>query len=300
MTDLASSTLRLLRRQRPSQPDASRRGDPGVTAEAWGITDPGLVRERNEDQFLIATLERTLQVEQSSIADGNGNRVTERPQGRLLVVADGMGGVEGGDVASAVAIDGMTHYALALMPWVVAANFAHADILSDGLRHALHDCEQRLHQVAERKGLDRNMGTTLTIAYVTWPVLHIVHVGDSRCYVFRDGQLSRLTRDHTIAQELVERNTLTEDQAAQSRFASMLTNAVGGSNDAVVDLHRYELRTGDELLLCTDGLSAGVPDRQVRDLLAQGGSVRDRASTLVDAAKGAGGEDNITVVLAHF
>jgi protein phosphatase len=301
MTDLAGSTLRLLRQNgRQSSPDPRSRRDPATSAEVYGATDVGLVRDRNEDQFLVARLARALDVEQSSIAIDKNAHEAGCPQGRLLMVADGMGGVPGGDVASAVAIDAMTGYAFAMMPWIQAAGYSQPDLLSEGLRQALHDCEARMHRVARRKGLDENMGTTLTIAYVTWPVLHVVHVGDSRCYLFRGGELSRLTRDHTIAQELVDRRALTERQAAQSRFSSMLTNAVGGSHEAVVDLHRLELSEGDELLLCSDGLSTLVPDRQLHDLMARGGSVRDRVTALIEAAKGAGGDDNITAVLAHF
>lgn len=302
MTDLATSTLKLLRR-RESDADSSPtdpKGDPGVSAEVFGVTDKGLVRERNEDQFLVSTLERAMYVEQSSIEDRPSRPEIDHPQGRLIMVADGMGGISGGDVASAVAIDAMTHYALSMMPWVLASRFAHADILSEGLETALAECEARMQSIAERKHLDPNMGTTLTIAYVTWPVMHIVHVGDTRCYLLRDGELTRLTRDHTIAQELVDRNALTEEQAEQSRFASMLTNAVGGSHRAVIDLHRLELREGDELLLCSDGLSGMVRDPQIRELLASGGAVRDRAAALVEAAKHAGGDDNITAVLARF
>lgn len=301
MTDLASSTLRLLRRNgRRSRPDALTGPDPGVAAEAYGATDRGLVRDRNEDQFLIAKLERIMNIEQSSIEGDAGTGERERPQGRLLMVADGMGGVEGGDVASAVAMDAMAEYAFAMMPWVMASDYAQPDILAEGLRHALHECEKRIHRVAQRKGLDENMGTTLTIAYVTWPVLHIVHVGDSRCYLFRGGQLSRLTRDHTMAQELVDKKALSEEQASQSRFASMLTNAVGGREEAIVDLHRFELAAHDELLLCSDGLSGLVPDAQMARMLSEGGSARERVMRLVDSAKRAGGDDNITVVLAHF
>ena len=305
MTDLASSTLRLLRRNgRPSRPDAFSGTDPGVAATAHGQTHPGRVRERNEDQFLIATLERLMHIEQSSIGRERTSRSDmadpERPQGRLFIVADGMGGIEGGDVASAVAIDAMAEYAFAMMPWVLASNYAAPDILGAGLRDALHECEARIHRVARRKGLDENMGTTLTIAYVTWPVLHVVHVGDSRCYLLRNGTLTRLTRDHTIAQELVDKNALTEDQAAQSRFASMLTNAVGGREEAIVDLHRVELAEGDELMLCTDGLSGALGDRNIQSILASSDDVADRVAKLVDAANGAGGDDNITVVLARF
>lgn len=305
MTDLASSTLRLLRRNgRTSRPDVSPATDPGVAAAAHAQTHPGRVRERNEDQFLIATLERLMHIEQSSVGAERTSRSDmqdpERPQGRLFMVADGMGGIEGGDIASAVAIDAMAEYAFALMPWMLASSYTSPDILGAGLRDALHECEDRIHRVARRKGLDENMGTTLTIAYVTWPVLHVVHVGDSRCYLRRGGTLTRLTRDHTIAQELVDKNALTEEQASQSRFASMLTNAVGGREEAIVDLHRIELAQGDELLLCTDGLTGALGDRHLQSILASSDDVPDRVSKLVDAANGAGGDDNITAVLARF
>jgi PPM family protein phosphatase len=269
--------------------------------EVYGLTDQGRVRERNEDQFLIAELERSLLVEHASVDGMAGTNLTEAPQGKLLMVADGMGGYGHGDVASSIAIDSLARYAFAVMPWLLRHSQASQQELEDALRQALQHCHQKVKKTAEREGLDRRMGTTLTLAYVTWPELHIAHVGDSRCYLFRNGTLRALTRDHTLAEQLVDENALSAEEAQRSRFRHVLINSVGGSSDLVgVELHTLELREGDQLLLCTDGLTGPVSDQTITEQLTQPIPIEETASGLIRAANDGGGPDNITLVLARF
>ena len=118
----------------------------------------------------------------------------------------------------------------------------------------------------------RRMGTTLTLAYVQWPRLYVVHAGDSRCYLLRGARLHRITRDHTIAQQMVDRGTLTADQAAESRWNHVIWNCVGGGKHELnPDVHKAALEPGDVLLLCTDGLTKAVPDGRVAEVLAGAG-----------------------------
>jgi protein phosphatase len=276
--------------------------NPGVVAEVHGATDPGKVRDSNQDQFLLAALERSLLIEGSSLPAEAGTRLTDTPQGRLMIVADGIGGHGGGEVASAVAIDAMAHYAFETMPWVLRRSACTEDELGDGLQDALRKAQARIRRVAKRKKLNEDLGTTFTMAYVTWPDLHVVHVGDSRAYLFRDGTLHRLTRDHTLAQQLVEGEAMTEEEAKRSHLSHVLVNAVGGRSDELdVELHQVTLEVDDQLLLCSDGLYDMIDDEIIATMLDSTSlSVDKVVANLIAAANGAGGRDNITVILSRF
>ncbi|MCA9655812.1 MAG: serine/threonine-protein phosphatase [Myxococcales bacterium] len=300
------STLQLLAaggRGLRSLADAAAIADnPAVVADFFGATHVGQVRKRNEDQFLVAALERSLLVEGSSLPAEAGTRLTDTPQGRLLIVADGMGGHGGGELASAVTTDAMALYAFAAMPWAVGRDDHDAEELGRGLLEAVTKAQARVRRVAQRKNVDEALGTTLTLAYLTWPQLHLVHVGDSRAYLFRNGALHRLTKDHTLAQRLVDGNAMTAEEAAHSPLTHVLVNAVGGGTDELdVELHRVALAMEDQLMLCTDGLYDMVPDPTIAEHLARTSEPVDRVvHSLIDAANAAGGRDNVTVVLARF
>lgn len=280
---------------------ASIANNPAVVADFYGATDQGRVRKANEDQFLVATLERSLFIEGSSLPAEAGTRLTDTPQGRLLIIADGMGGHGAGDLASAVATDAMAHYAFATMPWAVHTEHD-AEELRQGLREAVTKAQARIRRVASRKNVDTRLGTTLTMAYVTWPDLHLIHVGDSRAYLFRDNTLHRVTKDHTLAQRLVDGQAMTADEAAHSRLSHVLVNAVGGGSDELdVELHRMPLKLEDQLLLCTDGLYDMVPDSFIEEQLRRSAEPVERVvHTLINEANAAGGRDNVTLVLARF
>jgi len=276
--------------------------NPGVTADIFGATDGGRVRANNQDQFLVAALERALFIEGSSLPTEAGTRLTDTPQGRLMIVADGIGGHGGGELASAVTIDAMAHYAFEAMPWAMGRNERTLQELAEGLRDAVAKAQERVRRVARRKNVAPDLGTTLTMAYIAWPDVHVVHVGDSRAYLLRDGKLHRLTRDHTLAQQLVDDNTLTPEEAERSRYSHVLVNAVGGGTDELdVELHRIRLEVEDQLMLCTDGLYDMVTDAEIaKRLLRTGVPAEEVVLGLIAAANAAGGRDNVTVVLARF
>jgi serine/threonine protein phosphatase PrpC len=270
-------------------------------AEVFGITDRGCVRPTNQDQFLIADLERSMLVQRASLASNDGTCLLDIPQGRVLMVADGMGGYQGGEVASAIAVDVMARYTLAMMPWSLMASQAGEREVAEGLQGALDTCNERVRSVALERGLDSRMGTTLTMAYVAWPELYVLHVGDSRCYLYRGQQLFPLTRDHTVAQQLVESHALSEEEAAKSQFKHVLVNSIGGASDRVeMEFRHITLAPGDLLLLCTDGLTGQLSDAELSSYLARREPVERSARQMLEHAKRAGGEDNITVVLARF
>lgn len=271
-----------------------------ISAEVFGVTDRGLVRRDNQDQFLVADLQRSMRMSSSSPAF-HDVRLVGAPQGWLLIVADGMGGYRGGEVASAITVEGMARYVLDAMPWPAPSSGMSGAAIEAGLVEALRSCHSEVQHAAEERGLDARMGTTLTLAFVDWPELIVLHVGDSRCYLLRHGTLSRLTRDQTLAQQLYEEETLTAEEAARSRFRHVLVNSVGGNlPELTIETHRMELHAGDRLLLCTDGLTGHLDDGELARRLSRDAHMESIARGLVEAAKKAGGEDNITALVAAF
>ena len=293
--------------RRSEAPGSSRAGRPlrpsrGPRVEAAGLTDVGLERKSNQDQFLIASLSRALQVESSSLArPGSGER-REAVQGKLLLVADGMGGHKHGELASAVVLEGIARHVLSGMGWLLQqpeAGVDHSEQILAELGRACSEAERLLFLEADARGLTAERpGTTLTVAYLVWPQLFVAHVGDSRCYLFRRGDLTRLTRDHTLAEEM-QRRPLARGVEPSARFAHGLVNAVGGGARADPALRAIRLEHEDRVLLATDGLTRHLDDARLAALLDAEPTPGTCVRRLVEAAKQEGGRDNITAVLAR-
>ena len=276
-------------------------GAPEFRADLFGITDRGRARATNQDQFVIAELRRTLVVAQSSVAARSGKR-SEAPQGWLLAVADGMGGYQGGGLASSVAVSSLAAFALELAPWQVAAGPALREHLLHTLELGVRSADEAVHRTAVELDLDERMGTTLTALYVVWPEAYVLHVGDSRAHLVRGSELLRLTRDHTVAQELLTARALDAGQAARSQLRHVLVNTVGGlrDKDLTVDLAAVDLTPGDTLVLCTDGVAAHVNDEELPGLIRSAPRSEVAARTVVDTVLARGALDNVTVVVARF
>ncbi len=266
-----------------------------------GLTDIGRVRENNEDQFLIADLNRSMLVHQTSLSLDDHTRLFGGSQGALLLVADGMGGHAAGQQASALAVQSLEHYVLNTMPWFFRLQHDQENDLIEELKAALETCQESITRAAAANPNQRGMGTTLTMAYIVWPRLYIVHVGDSRCYLFRPPRLEQITKDQTMAQQLVEQGVLKQEEAPDSRWSHVLYSCLGGSSrDMKAEVYKATLTVGDLLLLCTDGLTAKLRDADLVGLLRQGGSAEEMCRRLVNAANESGGSDNTTVVVARF
>jgi len=269
--------------------------------DCFGLTDVGKVRELNEDQFLIADLNRSMLVHHTSLQIDDHTRLFGGSQGKLLLVADGMGGHAAGERASSLVVDTLTRYVLNTMPWFFQLREGQEDDLKDELKAALERCQERIEVEASAHTERKGMGTTLTMAYLLWPRLYVVHAGDSRCYLLRGTRLEQITTDHTVAQQMVEKGVLPAEQAESSRWSHVLWNCIGGgSHDLNPEVHRVTLQLGDTLLLCTDGLAKYVPEEQIITLLRQGRSAEETCRQLVDVANAKGGADNITVIVARF
>lgn len=292
-TDFADETLPVLR------PRSAQRHTPGRAFDVAGRSDVGCVREQNEDSFLIADLGRWLEVRETSLAVAEAQRRIAGPRGTLMMVADGMGGHGGGEVASAVAVDMIAQFALYAMPWVTEPDDPAEKVLLEKLGDAMNQCQTRLEQVAQRKHLAHfKPGTTLTLAYALWPKLYVAHAGDSRLYLHREDELVQITSDHTVGQALRQAGAI---PAGPSRFDHILVNVVGGGGDRVTtEAHSLSLASGDRVLLCSDGLTGHVSDARIAAELKAAPSSAVACERLVQAAKAGGGYDNITVLVASF
>jgi protein phosphatase len=268
---------------------------------AAGQTHRGRIREANQDQFVIAELVRSIHVHSSG---DSALALFGKPaaQGWLFAVADGMGGHAAGEMASLVTLRTLVTFVRSSLAWAADEPLATSDSLAEGLLSAVHTCEDSILLQATRDRIAGSPGTTLTVAYVVWPNLYVAHAGDSRCYVQRGRQLYRVTDDHTFA--------ACDDEADDSKrsgdpLSHLLTNALGGGGERVnPDLRFVPLLPGDTLLLCSDGITCHLSNADLASLLmqVQSGSMTSEQCTQVaiDLANDRGGQDNITVVVAHF
>jgi protein phosphatase len=270
-----------------------------LTVNSFGLTDRGKVRSTNEDQFLSAVLLKALQVEQTSLPQPA--LMHSGDLSHLFVVADGMGGHTGGEKASALAIAAVESFILETFKWFADSKNKEQDQVLADFRAALTQANARvLAEAAEHPQL-QGMGTTLTLAYTLNNELFIAHVGDSRCYLCRHGVLHRLTRDHTLVEEMVRNGSLPAEQAASHRWRHLITNAVGANTpDVKVEVHKVRLEGGDRVLLCSDGLTNMVLDEEINHILLTENEPEQACRRLVACANEAGGKDNTTVVVAHF
>jgi PPM family protein phosphatase len=265
----------------------------------FGLTHPGRVRPSNEDHFAIVELARTLHVHRTSIPQAAAQYSSNR--GHVFVVADGMGGHSGGEVASALTVMTIEGFLLDTLRRFFHLESPEEDHVMKEFRAAVLRADARVFEEATRQPRLTGMGTTLTMAFATDWTLFIAHAGDSRAYLFSNGDLRQLTNDHTVVAELVRRGDLSPDAAAGHRFRHVVTNVLGGSQPgARVELHKLDLEPGDVLLLCTDGLTEMVKDDRIAAVLADGDDPSSMCERLVAEANANGGKDNITAVVGIF
>jgi PPM family protein phosphatase len=203
----------------------------------------------------------------------------------VFVIADGMGGAQAGEVASKIAVE------------TFERDLPEQGSPEERLADCVREANRRIYELSRSEHEHAGMGTTLTAAYLDGADVAIAHVGDSRAYLFRDGELTRLTRDHSLVGELIERGKLTEEQAAEHPQRSIITRALGPDASVNVDTWSYPVRPADVLLLCSDGLTSMLKDQQISDVLGSARSLQQAADELIAEANDAGGRDNITVVL---
>jgi serine/threonine protein phosphatase PrpC len=284
-----------------THPDTPRLETPTalLAVRAFGLTDPGRVRASNEDQFLVADLAKTLHVLNTSLSQPATQQA--RSRGHVLLVADGMGGHNAGEVASALTVETVEGYVVELLRRFsnLQADDEHG-VIHD-LREAVWQADARLIEESREHRELKGMGTTLTLAFLSDQRLFVLHAGDSRCYLLRGGKLEQLTEDHTLVAEMVSHGVLRPEEARRHPHRHLVTNVLGGGEAGVrVDVQRVTLEGGDVLLLCTDGLTDMLDDDRIAAILAEQTDPERACRRLVDEANAAGGKDNITVVVAHL
>lgn len=270
-----------------------------VGIDVFGATHRGKVREVNEDQFFVASLSKSMRVEQTSLSDLSMFARLDGSTAYLLVVADGLGGIGGGELASRTAVETLAGHVGETIG--CCYNF---DIEREHQFLAqLQDAVERSHrEVLERHAkAGHGPATTLTTVALIWPRAYVVHVGDSRAYYLRGGWLRQLTRDQTVYEQLVDNGMITVDEARASgmegRLKNVLTSAVGAQISPSIGL--VDLQPGDVLLLCTDGLTKHVPDGDIAEILEGGSTAEESCRRLIDVTLERGATDNVTVIVCR-
>jgi protein phosphatase len=282
--------------------DPTTAADPGRKPrddelDLFALTHPGKVRRTNQDNYLVCTLHKTMRVRGTSLPTPELLEMPSERLATLAMVADGVGGTAAGEVASRATLETLASYVTHTMRVYYASDPRRGSGFLDALRAAAMQCHSHVLSEAESRPDLKGMATTLTLVMAAWPRLFLLHLGDSRCYRLREGVLDRLTRDQTMAQDLVDSGVLPADRAGASPFASVLSSAIGGANNPLVG--EFPMQVGDVYLLCTDGLTRHVSDQQIRDrLLAMQSSEQACRALLNDALEG-GGVDNITIFVGR-
>jgi protein phosphatase len=271
-----------------------------VQVDIGALSHQGKVRPNNEDHFLVARFDRAMHTMLTNLPPGEipdhyGETVYS------MLVADGMGGAAAGEVASRTAISAMVDLVLGTPDWIMSLE-------GDLVREVLLRQERRFNQIKETmieqaKADPRlsGMGTTMTLACSLGADLIVAHVGDSRAYLFRHGHLHQLTRDQTIAQSLADMGAISPEEAAKHPMRHVLTGAIAAQGaEARTELQRLRLSDGDQILLCTDGLTDMVPEASIAEALRAPGPSADVCRKLVDLALNGGGKDNVTVILGRY
>jgi serine/threonine protein phosphatase PrpC len=265
--------------------------------DVFGITHQGLVRKRNEDQFLVATLHKRLKVHGTSLSDLERLPLESERLAAVVMVADGVGGAAAGDQASRMAVESAMNFLTHSIQCYYTANSTAEEMFLAALHEAVAGAQQAVLAAREKDPRLSGMATTLTVGIGIWPKAYLVHVGDSRAYLVRGGRLRRLTRDQTLAQGMVEAGVLTPEGAEASPLSHVLTSAVG-SDQFSPAISSFTMRQGDRFLLCTDGLTKHVSDARIREQLLAQDSSEAVCRALLDEALADGGSDNITIVAA--
>jgi protein phosphatase len=266
--------------------------DRTLRVEVFGRTDVGKSRDHNEDSFLVADLTKRNASLQPDVREHAVGR-----RGSLFMVADGMGGAAAGEVASEMATT--TVYNHMVDQWgndqeVTEQRFAYR------LKEAVEIANENIHEYAKSHLEVRGMGTTTTAAGVFDGALYLSQIGDSRGYLIRQGKIAQITKDQSLMQRLVDAGELTEEEAAVSERRNIILQALGPDPHVKVDLTRQELRRGDILVMCSDGLSGLVKKEEILSIVMQATDLVGACKQLIELANSRGGPDNITCIVARF
>ncbi|MDZ4697969.1 MAG: protein phosphatase 2C domain-containing protein [Deltaproteobacteria bacterium] len=262
--------------------------DPGISLSVYGRTDVGLIREHNEDNFLIADLSSDLRTNEIT----RPIEVVLGDRGLVLLVCDGMGGAAAGEVASQMAVETISNSMAAQIP-------VNRDHFARTLRGSIEDANDKIYAQSRDNQNERGMGTTCTAAAIVDGVLVAGQIGDSRCYVMRNGKLGMVTKDQSLAWQLIEAGAMTHEEAKGFEHANIILQALGVQERVDVVLSQLPLCRGDVLLLSSDGLHGPVSDEIIAATLINEPDLKKAGDTLIARALENEGPDNVTVVLAR-
>jgi protein phosphatase len=272
-----------------------------MAVDLAAATHKGHVRGNNEDHYLVVRFRRTLENLYSNLNKGMLASSYDLA-GYGLLVADGLGGMAAGEVASRTALTRLVELVVETPDWMLDVKEAkHLETIQQRMTDRFLMIDETIREQADRDATLSGMGTTLTVAANLGKDLVIGHIGDSRAYLLRDGTLSQLTKDHTLAQAMIEAGVAERDEPAARSMRHVLTAALGSLGPkSKPEIQRLGVRPNDQLLLCTDGLTEMVDDKTIASLLENADTADKACEDLVTVALAAGGVDNVTVVLARF
>jgi protein phosphatase len=271
-----------------------------VDVDLGARTDPGRVRPNNEDHYLVCRFQRTMT-----------SLLTNLPEGIVpaehadtaygFLVADGMGGRAAGEIASRTAIGALVNLAIQTPDWIMSFDESRVGEVLERMKQRFERLSTVLADRATADPTLAGMGTTMTLVLSLGPEAIVTHIGDSRAYLRHDGTLHRLTHDQTMAQSLADSGAITAEELKRHPLRHVLTGAISTKGrKSPIELQHVHLEDGDQVLLCSDGLTDMLTDERIESILRGPGSSHEICGALVDAALEAGGKDNVTVVLARY
>lgn len=273
---------------------------PLTAADIGAASHQGHKRKNNEDHYLVIRFQRSLENLTTNI-DDDVLRQSYALTGYGMLVADGMGGMAGGEVASKLALQRLVELIVDTPDWMMSLNDQTVSTVMDRMNERFLQVDQTLRAEAQKDATLRGMGTTLTVAGSLGDDLIIGHIGDSRAYLFRENKLTQITSDHTLAQALIDAGVAKPDDPETKSMRHVLTTALGALSDKIPpQIHRLKMSDGDQILLCSDGLTEMVEDANIAAVMAAAGSAQQTCDQLITLALAAGGLDNVTVIVAKF
>jgi serine/threonine protein phosphatase PrpC len=266
--------------------------------DVYGVTHPGKVRTENQDHFLICSLRKQVDIRMTSLPDAEKLMADPERLAFVAMVADGVGGGAKGAEASRIALEAVIQYVTNGIQSYYAATRQDEGKLIQAIEEGALRCHAELVRRGQEDPEYHGMATTLTLYLGVWPKSYMLQVGDSRCYLLRNGELTQITRDQTMAQELIDLGVITRTDAANTRLANSLSSSLGGRQTEPV-VTRFDMNWSTVVLLCSDGLTRHVSDEQIRHRLSSMTSAQQVCEDLLQDALEAGGSDNITIVVGR-
>jgi len=266
--------------------------------DVHGVTHPGKVRTENQDHFLICSLRKQVEVRATSLPQVERLMMDPERLAFVAMVADGVGGGAKGGEASRIALEAVIQYVTNSIQSYYAADRQDEGKLIDALEEGALQCHAELVRKGQEDPDYHGMATTLTLYLGVWPKAYMLQVGDSRCYLLRNGNLTQITRDQTIAQELVDLGVITRTDAASTRLVHSLSSSLGGRQTEPV-VTRFDMNWNTVVLLCSDGLTRHVSDERIYQRLSSMTSAKQVCEDLLQDALEDGGTDNITIIVGR-